>query len=419
MQSRIIDSLCIFQTQASYILEFKERIHILLAGFLARDGLPKNNVCRSCEQSRIAIWKCRDCTLPKVLCRGCMRRSHFDNPLHRIECWNGSFFRRACLWEVGTHILVPHHSRHHLCSSLEFQTRYLESLEQTEDVKEQEILKQHRFSMPPHLDETDPWNLNMDSLELDDDDDDEIGSVAAGEEDEADDSIDPPFHPLRPDPVSDWAPVVAAAASLQFNSPGRSQVNTGPTDSGSLGGTAEQLTETTFPNVATRVPRADAMTNTFVCVVHTNGVHNICLVYCTCDGREQAHGDLMQSGLVPTTFTKYSTLFTAAVLDDFRLSNLECKTSAYQYFQKLTRMTSATTPAGVPNRYRELRRLSREWRWMKKLKWRGVGHTGAAVDSLGPGELAIFCPACPQPFVNLPNDWHLDPNKSVILNYLR
>ena len=145
---------------------------------------------------------------------------------------------------------------------------------------------------------------------------------------------------------------------------------------------------------------------------------------------DHAHADMLYSRLVPTSFDQYSTLFTTAVLDDFRLSNLECKTSAYQYFQKLRRETAPVSPAEVVNRsvtntrcrgqllhplasYTELRRLSRQWRWLKQLKWAGYSHSGGHVREPQPGQLTLFCPACPQPGRNLPDSWKGDPNKSV------
>ena len=161
-------------------------------------------------------------------------------------------------------------------------------------------------------------------------------------------------------------------------------------------------------------PQFDALNNPYVRVVHTNGVHHIGLVYCTCRGKENTHADLMAAGLVPTSFARYKTLFTHAVLDDFRLSNLECKTSAYQYFQKLRRQTSPMSPDNVPNLYHELRRMSRLWRWMKKLKWAGMAHRPDFTIDPMPGELANFCPACPQPGINIPENWYLEPEKYVL-----
>ena len=52
---------------------------------------------------------CKDCDIGVSMCRGCIRSSHKVNLLHQIERWNRSFFRPAELWEVSTHLLVPHH----------------------------------------------------------------------------------------------------------------------------------------------------------------------------------------------------------------------------------------------------------------------------------------------------------------------
>ena len=42
----------------------------------------------------------------------------------------------------------------------------------------------------------------------------------------------------------------------------------------------------------------------------------------------------------------------------------------------------------------------------------GLGHEE---EELQPGGLAIFCPACPQPGINLPKDWNQDPKRYVYL----
>jgi hypothetical protein len=48
---------------------------------------------------------------------------------------------------------------------------------------------------------------------------------------------------------------------------------------------------------------------------------------------------------------------------------------------------------------------------MKKLKWAGVGHNGKTTMEVKCGELANYCPACPQPHINLPEKWKDDPNR--------
>jgi hypothetical protein len=170
-----------------------------------------------------------------------------------------------------------------------------------------------------------------------------------------------------------------------------------------------------FPDLTTVVPTTDFLENPFLRVVHTNGVHHIAVIFCSCRGRENTHCDVMAQRLVPTSFIRYRTMFTHAVLDDFRLANLECKSSAYHYFQKLRRQTSPMSPDSVPNLYHELRRMSRAWRWMKKLKWAGFGHgTEQPTNTIESGVLANFCPACPQPGINLPAEWHTDPQRYKI-----
>jgi hypothetical protein len=50
------------------------------------------------------------------------------------------------------------------------------------------------------------------------------------------------------------------------------------------------------------------------------------------------------------------------------------------------------------DRYRELMRVARQWRQLKAMKWHGFGHRS---DNPNAGDLALFCPACPQPGINV------------------
>ena len=54
-------------------------------------------------------------------------------------------------------------------------------------------------------------------------------------------------------------------------------------------------------------------------------------------------------------------------------------------------------------------RVSRMWRDLKAQINSGSGHeTGRDPQ---PGDLAIFCPACPQLDINLPEGWEIDPRR--------
>jgi hypothetical protein len=82
--------------------------------------------------------------------------------------------------------------------------------------------------------------------------------------------------------------------------------------------------------------------------VDKSGVHKLWVKPCNCTGSENSlERHLLQLGLLPASFEKTRTVFTFAVLNDFRLTNLECQASAYHYYKKLKRMTSPLIPDAV------------------------------------------------------------------------
>lgn len=71
-----------------------------------------------------------------------MRLYHRENPFHRIEHWNGSYFRPAALAEVGAYLLVQHHTGEQICDKIRHKCNLLDSAEETKDVIEQQQLRQ-------------------------------------------------------------------------------------------------------------------------------------------------------------------------------------------------------------------------------------------------------------------------------------
>ncbi|KAM6503384.1 hypothetical protein JOM56_000327 [Amanita muscaria] len=141
--------------------------------------------------------------------------------------------------------------------------------------------------------------------------------------------------------------------------------------------------------------------------------------WCRCNGVavEDKHLQLVRARLFPSSITKPQTAFTFDVLDQFLIDALECKTSAMSFYQKLRRLTDNAFPNLLPDRYRELMRVSRVWRDLSNRKRAGFGHDTQREP--GPGELAIFCPACPQPGINLPERWsEIYDSDAVALRYV-
>lgn len=61
---------------------------------------------------------------------------------------------------------------------------------------------------------------------------------------------------------------------------------------------------------------------------------------------------------------------------------------------------------------RELRQCIREFRYVWLMKRSGFGHHPGGEEAAKPGELAVKCPACPYPDINLPSTWRdVAPNK--------
>ncbi|KAG1845638.1 hypothetical protein F4604DRAFT_1688621 [Suillus subluteus] len=130
-------------------------------------------------------------------------------------------------------------------------------------------------------------------------------------------------------------------------------------------------------------------------IVHSTGVYSHSVSWCQCPGAEKAHHlDLMKARLFPASLTRPRSAFTFDVLDNFLIDALECKTSAMSFYQKLRRFTNNAFPDKIP----------------KKV---GFGHD--TERSPGPGDLALYCPACPQPGINLPTSWRYDYEEWLVM----
>jgi hypothetical protein len=280
-----------------------------------------------------------------------MCQSHIVNPFHRISRWTGSYFREAALWEVGVYLTVKHQEAPDICPHLKWQQDILEQFQNQRDYndKYRSEATSSRFVGNPgkaDLAMSDPgpepgeeaiWDATVMQL---------LDRLVEGhniedllEEDEDNDTIQ------REAEIKD-----DEAGAFGFVGYIGDPTGTEP-------GLAGQPTAGLEPHIPV-VPQQDALNNQYVRVVHMNGVHHIALVSCSCQGHEKMITDLIYAQLIPTSFTRIRTLFTTAVLDNFRYCNLEMKASAYQFFQLLRRITMPMNPSNVVNLYHELRRLS-------------------------------------------------------------
>jgi hypothetical protein len=394
----LIQTSCHSQSKRQwfYMKEFVARVDGILQAMQAREALPASGVCTECPDS-VGKWRCKDCMDGKLLCRCCMRRTHWGNPFHRAERWTGTYFRKAALWEVGVYISLKHQDASTICPNLQWQHQILNMYQKSKDEADQ--LQNPPSSSEPFPDPDPQTFERMAEPDPDVEMEDVQDAATIRALDQMLDGKDPDDF-MEEDDVDEEE----TDADLQ------------DTDAGAAGFTTYMPNGNDVPDPGTGtpiVPERDALNNGYVRVVHTNGIHHIALVSCTCRGKEKTITDLIYSGMLPTSFVRVRTLFTTALLDHFRYCNLELRTSAYQFFQVLRRFTMPMAPSKVVNLYHELRRLSRLWHWVKKLRWAGYGQQPGQPIDPQPGELGYLCPACPQDGINLPENWTEDPNPWV------
>lgn len=83
-------------------------------------------------------------------------------------------------------------------------------------------------------------------------------------------------------------------------------------------------------------------------IVDSSGVHSIQVYCCRCPNAQADDTQYMKMGLFPASFGDVKTAFSFKLLDDFRVDNLECKTSALGFWRRVVRTTCSAFPKSVP-----------------------------------------------------------------------
>ncbi|KAJ7798666.1 hypothetical protein B0H14DRAFT_2286190, partial [Mycena olivaceomarginata] len=93
-----------------YLLEFL-RLHGC--------GGRSTELCLDCQNpARSCAYRCRDCMGGVLRCRECCVARHLYSPLHWVEAWDGSHFRRTSLRALGLRVQFGH-APGEFCVSLE------------------------------------------------------------------------------------------------------------------------------------------------------------------------------------------------------------------------------------------------------------------------------------------------------------
>lgn len=395
---------------------YLERLLQMKAGrrFCGATGPAVQESCARCGIGK-AIWRCLDCADKSDICLLCCRNAHSMNLFHRVQKWNGRRYQQGALWQVGVKIHTGHNglpcpSRLAGQSGLDHQSEGLVAGQILVEVAQQfgkpkaNILSiiSEALAHPPVL---------MSQIECD---------VLKAIADKSGKSILDLLVYLN---KSLSRTAEQDADDLQASSDHTAAQDEGPTDepqqfeglpilldenvdddNDDWEDEDERPSKGHVPRFLPRAPPADGAGNKMITVVHTNGFHSLPVVWCACPNHSEDQDlQLLDLHLYPASVDRISTVFTFNLLDDHRYDYLECKSSRYQYHNKLRRLTSPLYPEGVPSRYTELGRVSRQWRNLKYRKWFWL------LDNLNGkrGAMALFCAACPQDGINLPADWEV------------
>ncbi|KZV80592.1 hypothetical protein EXIGLDRAFT_629898 [Exidia glandulosa HHB12029] len=140
-------------------------------------------------------------------------------------------------------------------------------------------------------------------------------------------------------------------------------------------------------------------------IVDVNGLHSMDVVYCGCRGAAAPPRQLLAASLYPASWTSPRTAFTFRLMKHHHLDSLQSRKPAYDYWALLRRLTDNTRGDGVPDRYEELLRASREWRCLMRLKRSGQELGIAKHLPHGSTSVGVTCVACPRPGFNMPANW--------------
>ena len=401
-----------FQTQNDYhreYLECRDNLNHCIVAFDAPPLAQKCVTCKSGDASRRMAWRCHDCFGSPVFCTHCIQECHQRHPFHRVSRWTGKCFIPSSLSNAGLTLnlghggsLCPVYHRNlrpaseyttpssakttiddslpkmseprkaasadgnHILPSDDTSSTHRECPQATGSPRASDQTTLQRFwevagSTP--YETTIPVNLpSQESVP------ESYDAVPIG-------IADDPFFANESDDEEPWKNVREGGLPLQIKRDNR---------------------------------KYDTLHCPLLTVVDTTGIHEMRVRFCQCQSLKvnPLQTQLMNMAMYASSSKRTRTVFTFRVLHHFDITNLEGKTTAWQYYCTLQRLTSNVFPDTVPDRYRELMRALRQWRDLASR--RRAGEPLEPGLELKPGDLALFCPACPQPGINLPEDWGND-----------
>ena len=277
-------------------LQYRRKyLHLLLE----MEGLTKASKCSMCTSAMEV--KCSDCIGGDYFCKPCCLEAHKRSPFHRISRWTGSHFAPSSLHSLEFKLCLGHNGD--ICS---------ETLE-----------------VPYHIYMQFTWLRCIQGIQAAE----AVDLAKAGKARKRKSKCTHTGSPLAEMPQGVGQPQSKDLDDL-------------PGLSSTLFDAAEDFMD--HSGRSSRRTRTALSGNPLLTVINQTGVFDMEIIYCICPNAAAIDVQLFQAGLFPSSFKQIETAFTFSVLDDFLADNLECKTTAQQYFSKLQSITNRMFPDSVP-----------------------------------------------------------------------
>ncbi|KAI0348966.1 hypothetical protein OH77DRAFT_1465830 [Trametes cingulata] len=138
-----------------------------------------------------------------------------------------------------------------------------------------------------------------------------------------------------------------------------------------------------------------------ITILHEHGIMELPVKFCQCLGADPEPAQLLKHGCWPATWKTPSTAITLNTMRTYHGLELQGQLNVHDYIAHLRRMTDGVTPDRVKDRYREFNNSMREFRQVRARRRHGVPLDARPRKA----ELAVLCPACPQPHINMRPGW--------------
>ncbi|KZV60704.1 hypothetical protein PENSPDRAFT_694042 [Peniophora sp. CONT] len=140
-------------------------------------------------------------------------------------------------------------------------------------------------------------------------------------------------------------------------------------------------------------------------VIDVSGIHSVHYALCGCyiQGSSDPAVQVLRASWFPATVTRPRTVVTFATLRLYHALAIQGRINLYDFYNGLVRITDNVL--NVKSSYKAFIRAFRMFRNLRAAKRTGRGQSARPLSETRPGEIALRCPACPIPGVNLPTGW--------------